>query len=189
MDVHENGQLRRIASSLGTIVESTVSGEAGEIDARAFHVERKGKPHVVVAASVSSTVVLAMLVEAEHAATAMAAARVLVTFRGDVLRPGKVVSLPAGAPGARSVRGSTGAFAILAASSAELPSTIDRLAVHAQAPISEWEEATLEEVQGQDPDLVSRFKAPKPRGAKASFLAKPPPSAQTKVLRRRRNDD
>lgn len=188
MDVHENGQLRRIASSLGTIVETTVSGEGGEVDARAFHVERKGKPHVVVAGSVSSTVVLAMLVEAEHAATAMAAARVLVAFRGDVLKPGKVVSLPAGAAGARSVRGSTGAFAILSASSANLPSGIDRLAVHALEPISEWEEATLEEVQAQDPDLLSRFRAPKPRGAKSSFLAKPPPSTQKKVVRRRRND-
>jgi hypothetical protein len=184
MDVSEQGQLRRIAAGLGTIIATSTSGEAGEVDARAFHVARAGQPHVVVAGSVASGVVLAMLTDTEGAASAMAAARVLVHERGDVVRPGLVVTLRAGASGARSVRGSTGAFAIVSAATAELPSSVDVLAVHAFPPLSEWERASLEEVQQVVPDLVSRFRPPKPRGAKAA----PPKrvsSAPSTIVRRR----
>lgn len=193
MDIHEHGPLKQLASSLGRILDTSTSGEAGEVEARAFHIERAAKPDLVIAASVTSTDVVAMLVERDGAANAMAACRVLVQERGDALRPGRVVTLPAGAPGARSVRGSTGAFAIVDPSAAQLPSSVDVLAVHAQPPLSEWEEATREEVLDAVPDLISRFRAPKPRlgskaAAKSSLLAKPPP-ARTTVMRRRRPDE
>lgn len=188
MDVSENGQLRRIASALGNIVGTSTSGEGGDVDARAFHVERKGQPDVVVAGSAAHTVVLGMLAEAASATTAMAAARVLVHERGDVLRPGRVVTLPAGAPGARSVRGSTGAFAVVPTAAAGLPSSVDLLAVHAPPPLSEWEKATLDEVREAVPDLVSRFRPPKARASKTGMMPKAAP-LKTTVVRRRRSSD
>ncbi len=184
MDVSENGQLRRLASSIGKIVETSTSGDAGEVDARAFLIERTGKPNVVLAGSAASTVVLALLVDGESASSGMAAARVLVHERGDVLRAGRVVSLPAGAPGTRSVRGSTGSFAVVPSSAASLPAAVDLLAVHAYPPLSEWEAATLDEVQSAIPDLVSRFRPPKPRGGKTTPPKKPPSVARTVVRRR-----
>lgn len=184
MDVSENGQLRRLATGIGKVVDTTTSGEAGEVEARAFLVERAGKPDVVIAGSAGSTVVLGLLVDKESAPSGMAAARVLVNERSDVLRPGRVVTLPAGAPGARSVRGSTGAFAVVPSSAAGLPSSVDLLAVHAYPPLSEWEKATLDEVQSAVPDLVSRFRPPKSRGAKSAPPKKAPAATKTVVRRR-----
>lgn len=184
MDVSENGQLRRLAATLGKIVGTSISGERGDIEARAFHVERTGQPDVVIAGSAASTVVLGLLVESDGAPSGMAAARVLVHERSDVLRPGRVVTLPAGAPGTRSVRGSTGSFAVVPSAAAGLPSSVDLLAVHAFPPLSEWEQATLDEVQSAIPDLVSRFRPPKPRGAKAMPVKKSAPSTKTVVRRR-----
>lgn len=184
MDVSENGQLRRLATGIGKVVDTTTSGEAGEVEARAFLVERPGKPDVVIAGSAGSTVVLGLLVDKESAPSGMAAARVLVNERSDVLRPGRVVTLPAGAPGARSVRGSTGAFAVVPSSAAGLPSSVDLLAVHAYPPLSEWEKATLDEVQSAVPDLVSRFRPPKSRGAKSAPPKKAPAATKTVVRRR-----
>lgn len=184
MDVSENGQLRRLATSIGNVIGTSTSGEAGEVEARAFHIERAGLPDVVIAGSAGSTMILGLLVDKESAHSGMAAARVLVNERSDVLRPGRVVTLPAGAPGARSVRGSTGAFAVVPSSAAGLPKAVDLLAVHAFPPLSEWEKATLEEVQSAVPDLVSRFRPPKSRVAKAAAAKKAPTATKTVVRRR-----
>jgi hypothetical protein len=184
MDVAENGPLARIAKGLGEVVATSVTGEAGDVEARAFHVSRRGAPDVIVGGSAASTVVVALLVPTENAAVGMAAARVLATERGDQLRPGRVVTLPAGAAGARSVRGSTGAFACVPASAADLPKAVDILAVHAHPPLSEWEKATLDEVTSAVPDLVSRFRPPKSRAAKKAPAGKSA-SARTVVRRRK----
>lgn len=188
MDVSERGPLRRIASSLGEIVATTTSEEAGDVDARAFHVARPGGAHVVIGGSVTSSVVVAMLCEESGALSAMAAVRVLVLERGDLLTPERVVTLPAGARGARSVRGSTGAFAIVSASAAGLPETVDVVAVHAQPPVSEWEHATLDEVSAAYPGLISQFRPPKPRGL-AAAPKRPATAGRATVLRRRKTDD
>jgi hypothetical protein len=185
VDVGEYGQLARIAKSLGDVKATSVSDDAGDVQARAFHVSRSGQPDLVVGASAASTVVVALLVPSENAAVGMAAARVLAHERGDMLRSGRVVTLPAGAPGTRSVRGSTGAFAIIPASVADLPKSIDVVAVHAQPPMSEWEKATLDEVKSAAPDFVSHFRAPKSR-AKGSGAA-PRPTGKKTVMRRRRS--
>ncbi|MFZ9890109.1 MAG: hypothetical protein ACO3JL_21635, partial [Myxococcota bacterium] len=181
MDLSENGQLRRLCTSVGKVVGTSISGESGEVEARAFHIERSGKPHVVVAGSTSSTLIVGMLVEAEGAASGMAAARVLVNERSDALRSGHIVTLPAGATGSRSVRGSTGAFAVIPAAEAGLPQAIDLLLVHAFPPLCEWEKASIDEVRSEVPDLVSRFKPPKPRLGTASAPRKPTPTSKTVV--------
>ena len=112
MDTSETGELARLAKQLGDVLSTSVTDDTGDVEARAFHVQRPGKPDIVVAGSVASSKVVAMLVPSESATVGMAAVRVLANERGDQLKPGKIVSLPAGAQGSRSVRGSTGSFAM-----------------------------------------------------------------------------
>lgn len=183
MDISETGQLGRLAKGLGDVVDTSVTDEGGEVFARAFHVRRRGQPDLVVAGSTTSGVVVGLLTDGDGALVGMAAARVLAHVRGDELRAGRVVSIPAGAPGARSVRGSTGSFAIVPSSAGDLPRSIDVLAVHAPPPVSEWEKATLDEVRGAVPDLVSRFKKPKARGSAGP--KKKAPAGKRTVVRRR----
>lgn len=184
MDTGETGELARLARTLGEVLGTSVTDDSGEVEARAFHIERKGKPDLVIAGSVTSSRVIALLVPRESATVGMAAARVLANERGDQLKAGKIVSLPAGAQGSRSVRGSTGTFAMVAASQAGLHRGVDLLAVHAYPPLSEWEEATSDEVKSAVPDLVSRFRPTKSRSRSTPPKAAEPAKKKT-VLRRR----
>lgn len=184
MDTGESGELARLAKTLGDVLATSVTDDSGEVDARAFHIERKGKPDLVIAGSTASSLVVGLLVPRDSALIGMAAARVLVNDRSDQLKAGKIVSLPAGAQGSRSVRGSTGTFAMIGASQAGLHRGVDLLAVHAYPPLSEWEEATGDEVKSAVPDLVSRFRPTKSRAKTAVPKAGGPSKTKT-VLRRR----
>jgi hypothetical protein len=189
MDTGETGELARLAKTLGDVIGTSVTDDSGEVEARAFHIQRPGKPDLVIAGSVASSLVVALLVPRESATVGMAAARVLANERGDQLKPGKIVSLPAGAQGSRSVRGSTGTFAIVGASHAGLHRGVDLLAVHAYPPLSEWEEATSDEVKSAVPDLVSRFRpvrSPARGGRSKSTPPKPAGPAKAKTVLRRR---
>jgi hypothetical protein len=185
MDLGETGELARLAKTLGDVIGTSVTDDSGDVEARAFHIERKGKPDLVIAGSVASSLVVGLLVPRESATVGMAAARVLTNERGSQLKAGKVVSLPAGAQGSRSVRGSTGTFAMISASQAGLHRGVDLLAVHAYPPLSEWEEATSEEVKSAVPDLVSRFRPVKSRSK--SSPPRPAGPAKTKTVLRRRD--
>lgn len=182
MDVSDGGKLFKLAGSLGKVVGTSPLDEDLERLALALHVERAGASPIVVAGSANHDDVLALYPETETAIAAMAAARVLIHERAFDLRPGVVLTLVAGAAGSRSVRGGTGAFAIVDAKALGLPTWITAFAVSAPPPVCNWEKATLDEVKSVVPDLVSRF--PRPRKAKDGPM-KPASSGPRTIIRRR----
>lgn len=186
MDINDRGAFERKVSEFGTISQRSVTEEAsgGDRLALGLYVDRGKAPGVAFGASVASSVVVAVLADSSQATTAMAAARVLAAERGDALRSGQVSTIPAGVPGSQSIRGSTGAFAIVPASEGELPKWVDHLAVHAPRPLCDWERATLDEVKGSVFDLVSRFALTK--GQREKIAAKKKASASRTVVRRRK---
>lgn len=186
MDVNDRGAFERKVSEFGAISGRSVTeeGPGGDRLALGLFVDRGKEPGVAFGASVASSVVVAVLADASQSTTAMAAARVLAAERGDALRAGLVATIPAGVPGSQSIRGSTGAFAIVSPSEVDLPKWVDHLAVHAPRPLCDWERATLDEVRGAVFDLVSRFALTK--GQREKIAAQKKASASRTVVRRRK---
>ncbi len=186
MDVNDRGAFERRVSEFGTISHRSVTEESqgGDRLALGLFVDRGAQPGVAFGASIASSVVVAVLADSGQAATAMAAARVLAAERGDALRAGLVATIPAGVPGSQSIRGSSGAFAIVSPAEVQLPKWVDHLAVHAPRPLCDWERATLDEVKGAVFDLVSRFALTK--GQREKLAAKKKASAARTVVRRRK---
>ena len=183
MDVSSEGKLVRLAKSLGKVVGEAPLEEDLERLALGVHVQRDGAPPLALAASAYHDGVVAMYLEPDTAVAAMSAARALVHDRADDLSAGRVLTLLAGAKGARSVRGGTGAYALVDPKAVELPTWVTVFAVGAPPPVCNWEKATLDEVRLYVPDFVTRF--PKPRKAKDASPSKPSSSGPRTVIRRR----
>src|SRR5688572_12986055 len=112
MDVADKGKLYNLAATIGPVVGAAPLDEDLERHALALHVERPGKPPLAVAASAYHDDVIGMFLDPDAAQAGMLAARVLVHERADDIKAGRVLTLVAGAPGSRSVRGGTGAYAL-----------------------------------------------------------------------------